>query len=91
MIGSRSGGVADVEDHHVVALDRIVDAVWIAGWRQDTDVSIAGDDANKRAGAKTIDTDEEMSPYAFGCGRRAVRRDVAADVTKVLEGPGPPT
>lgn len=90
IIGCGSRSVADVEDHHVIALDRIVDAIRIARRGQDADFRVAADDANEWAAAETNGSGTQMPPHPVGCGRRALRSDVAANLTKVLESPRPP-
>ena len=58
-----------VEDHDVVSLHSIVDAVRVSGGRQDTDLRVRGHDANERVGQKAIDSVAQMLPDAIGCGR----------------------
>src|SRR2546423_1185244 len=83
--------MANVQDHHIIALDRVVDPVGVQGGWQDTYLGVTADHANQRVGAQSAGSVAEMLTHAACGGRSAVCGDVAADVAKVVESAVSPT
>jgi hypothetical protein len=68
--------MTDVEDHHVLSLDAIVNAIRITSGWQDTDLAMGAYDTYERIGEQPMDTVAQVLANTVACGRRAAHGDV---------------
>jgi len=57
--------VADVQDHHRISLDRIINTIRVPGRRQDADFRIVGKDADQWPGEQSRDACAQMLANAI--------------------------